>query len=337
MAAVLLPAVSQSVHAQQIDAAAPADMPSPVVIVLDPVPDFDPAPFVYARSAYMPAEVKAMLEAAMKTDDTAAVAAVVKFAQQTQPFYKDEIKAMHRAYLDNRARLAVERTKAHVAAIRAASPLELWKGQIELGAFRNTGNTDSFGFSGALSLKRDGIRWEHQIKASADYAKNAGTVTQEQYAASYQPRFTLDKDRGLFAYGRLQYEKNELQGFRDRYSSSAGFGYRLLQSRTMSLSVEAGPAIRQTTYVDDHHGTTWSGLASLDFAWKINPSLKFTQTASSYFGSDNSTFTTLTGLEAGMFKRVKAKLSYSFEHETEPPAGALKTDTISRFSLVYGF
>ncbi|MFC0203391.1 DUF481 domain-containing protein [Novosphingobium soli] len=310
-----------------------AEPPPPLVLDLPPYPEV--VPFVPAGPPRLAREVRTMLEAAMKTDDTAAVAALVKFAVQTQPYDKDEIRDLHRAYLDRRARELAAKTEAELARIRASGVLDLWKGQVELGAFRSTGNTDNFGFTAAFKFDRKGIDWEHIVQARADYQEDRGTVTREQYSAGYQPRYTLND--GLFTYGRLQYERDRIQGFEERYSASGGLGYRVIERRNMTLSLEAGPALRRTNYVEEPNETTWSVLTSVDFDWTINPTIKLTQDASSYLGSDNNTFTSLTGLEAGMAKGLKAKLSYSIEHETSPPIGALKTDTISRFSLVYGF
>lgn len=307
----------------------------PSVLSLD-LPAYPPlVPYVPAERPQLDRQVRAMLEAAMKTDDGAAVAAVVKFALETQRYDKDEIRDLQRAYNDRRAREIAAKTLAEQNRIRASGVLDLWKGQIELGAFRSTGNTDNFGFSAALKLDRKGIDWEHIIQATADYQQDRGTVTREQYTASYQPRYTLNE--GLFTYGRAQYERDPIQGFEDRYTLSGGLGYRILNRPNRTLSVEAGPAIRQVDYVREPDQTAWSTLTSLDFDWTINPTIKLTQDASAYVGSDNNTFTSLTAIEAGMAKGLKAKISYSIEHETSPPEGALKTDTISRFSLVYGF
>lgn len=304
-------------------------------LAIEAPPFVDPVPFIAAEPPRLPASVRAMIEEASRSDDSAALAAVVKVALVTQPYDAEEIRAMQRAYLDRKASTLAARTREETDRIRNSGALELWKGQIELGAFHSTGNTSNVGFTGALKLDRKGIDWEHTIQLNADYQKDAETITREQYAAFYQPRYTLNDD--LFMYGRAQYEKDEIQGFRDRYSLSGGLGYRVLTGEKLSLSLEAGPALRRTVYLDEPTETTWSTLATLDLGWRVNQSIKLTQNASTYVGSDDSTFTSLTGIEAGMAKGLKAKLSYSFKHETSPPQGAIKTDTISRFSLVYGF
>ncbi|HUD29064.1 MAG TPA: DUF481 domain-containing protein, partial [Novosphingobium sp.] len=76
----------------------PPPPPAPLVLVLPPYPEY--VPFIQVEKPRMPKQVRALLDAAMQTDDSAAVAAVVKFAQQTQPYDKDEIRDLHRAYLD---------------------------------------------------------------------------------------------------------------------------------------------------------------------------------------------------------------------------------------------
>lgn len=336
-----VPAQTAAARQQVVDTPPDADAPVETEIVepqpvrIDIPPYEYPIPLIQSPPPSLARQVRRMLEAAMRTEDSAAVAAVVKFALETQPYDKAEIKDMHRTYLDRRARSAAAKTKEETDRIRAAGVFELWKGQVEAGAFRNTGNTTNFGFTAGVKLNRKGIDWEHAVVLSMDYQKDSDTVTREQYGASYQPRYTLND--GLFTYGRAQFERDQIQGFNARFSVSGGLGYRVIERPRMTLSVEAGPALRRTYYTGAPNETTWSGLTSLDFDWKINQTLKLTQDATSYVGSDDSTITSLTALEAGVARGLKAKVSYAIEHETSPPIGSLKTDTTSRFTLVYGF
>lgn len=314
----------------------PQATPPPQIVlqlVLPPAPEF--VPFIDIGPPRLAASVRAMIEEAIRSDDAVTVAAVVKIALKTQPYDEQEIREMQRVYNDRKAKALADRTAAERERIRRAHLLDLWKGQIELGAFRATGNTNNFGFTGAFKLNRKGLDWEHSIQVNADYQEDAGTVTREQFGAAYQPRYTLN-DR-LFTYGRLQYERDRIQGFNDRYSLSGGLGYRLIERKKLTLSLEAGPALRRTNFVTAPNETALSALTSLDLDWNINPTIKLSEDASSYIEPGNSTFTSATAIEAGMAKGLKAKFSYSIEHETSPPAGTLNTDTISRFSLVYGF
>ncbi|MBB4857152.1 putative salt-induced outer membrane protein [Novosphingobium chloroacetimidivorans] len=285
--------------------------------------------------AELPGPVRAMLEAAMRTDDAKAVDAVVKAAKETQPQDSAEIDAMKQKFDDAHTLVAAEKAENERERVLAARPLQLWKGEGEIGAFNTTGNTESAGVSVGLKLERVGVYWQHKLQFTADYQKTSGVVSREQYLASYNPRYTLS-DR-FYAYGLVQYENDRFQGYTSRYSLSPGFGYRVYNTDDLKLSFEGGPALRFTNYVDEPQRTTTSALGSLDFAWRATRAIRLTQQASAYVEDRNSTFTSTTAIEAGMLKGLKARLSYRYEHDSDPPDGSRRTDTLSRFTLVYGF
>jgi len=141
----------------------------------------------------------------------------------------------------------------------------------------------------------------------------------------------------LFAFGLVQAEGDEQQGFDARYSLSGGLGYRVFDDETLKVALEAGPAVRHTESFDSTVENHLSALSSLDMEWKLADSVKIAQDASAYIEAENSTFTSVTALEAGMGAGLIARISYSVEHDTDPPAGAENTDTLSRFSVVYEF
>lgn len=271
----------------------------------------------------------------MRTDDAKAVDAVVKAAKETQPQDSAEIDAMKQKFDDTHKLVVAEKAETERERVLAARPLQLWKGEGEIGAFNTTGNTTSAGVSVGLKLERVGVYWQHKLQFTADYQKTSGVVSREQYLALYNPRYTLS-DR-FYAYGLLQYENDRFQGYESRYSLSPGVGYRISNTKALKFSFEGGPALRFTDYVDDPRKTTMSVLGSVDIAWKATNNISLTQQASAYLESDNSTFTSTTGIEAGMLKGLKARLSYRYEHDADPPDGARRTDTQSRFTLVYGF
>jgi len=260
---------------------------------------------------------------------------VIKAAKETQPQDADEIDAMRQKFNDTHTLVVAEKAENERERLLAARPLQLWKGEGEIGAFRSTGNTRNTGFSAGLELERNGVYWRHKLEFHADYQETAGVVSREQYLASYSPRYTLS-DR-LYTYGLAQFEQDRFQGYSSRYSLSPGIGYKVFTGNDLSLELQGGPALRFTDYIDEPHRTSVSGLASMDLAWRPTTTVRLTQQASAYLDPLNSTFTSDTAVEAGMMKGLKARLSYRFEHDTNPPDAARRTDTISRFTLVYGF
>jgi len=284
--------------------------------------------------AALPHPVRMMIEEAIRLDDPAKVETVVEIARTTNPGDIAEIDTLREEY--RRRRAVIDQRNAELARsdIREAGLLRLWKGKGELGAFRSTGNSSNIGIAIGLTGERKGIDWEHRIRARFDY-QNDGRVEREQYFLSYRPRHAIGSKH--FIFGLAQYENDRFQGFDGRYSVSGGLGYRAIDQDRVKLALEAGPALRVTDFVNAGTEERISGLGSIDLEWRPADSLKLTHDAAAYVESDNSTLNLVTAIEAGVGGGLVARISYSVEHETNPPDKAIETDTLSRFTLVYGF
>lgn len=287
-----------------------------------------------AASAQLPEPVRAMIDVAIATGDEAKVRTVIDIARTTNPDDGAELDAILAGFETNLAAAAAEEAAAKDAEIRSAGLLENWSGQGELGAFMSSGNADNTGVTASLALTKEGIKWRHKLAARADYQRSQGVTTREQFLAAYELNYKFT-DR-LYAYGLAQYERDRFQGFAARYSASGGLGYDVL-TEGPTLSVKAGPAWRRTELIGGGSTSNIAGLAAADFDWDISDNLTFTQDASAFIQSGSSTFVSDTGLQASISDAVSVRLSYTLEHDTDPPAGAVKTDTLSRITVIYGF
>ncbi|MEO1710923.1 MAG: DUF481 domain-containing protein, partial [Pseudomonadota bacterium] len=260
---------------------------------------------------------------------------VIDLAKTTNPDDVDELDALLASFQTEMEQLAAAEALAEEEAIRSAGIFENWSGQGELGAFNSTGNTENTGVTASLSLVREGINWRHKLSGRAEYQETDGVATREQYAAAYEVNLKMT-DR-LFAYGLAQYERDPFQGFSARYAVSGGLGYDVLVDGP-TLTVNAGPAWRRTELVDNG-GTTsdLAGRAALDFDWDLSENITFTQDASAFIQSGSSTYTSATGLQAGISDALSVRLSYTIEVDTDPPPGSVKTDTLSRITILYDF
>ena len=285
--------------------------------------------------AELPGPVRSMIDAAIASGDAEKVKTVVELAAQTNPDDTEEIAALHNHFLAQRKRLAAAEAQRKHEALKTAGLFENWNGKGEIGATRSTGNSREIGLTAALSLARLGIDWRHKLKAAGSYRRTNGATSREQYLLSYEPNYTVS-DR-LFAFGLAQYESDRIQGYFSRISVSGGLGYRVIDKAGTHLSLQAGPAWRQTRLVPSGEEENIAGLGALAFDWRFAENLKLTEDASAYVQSGNSTFTSATGLEAKIIGDLAARVSYSVEHDTDPPAGAIRTDTLSRVTLIYDF
>lgn len=296
-------------------------------------------------SAELPQPVRAMIEAAIATGDPAKVRTVVDIAKQTNPDAAAEIDALDDAFQAKRREIAAAERARKEQAIRTAGLFDNWSGRGQIGAFQSTGNSSNVGITLSLALTRTGIDWQHRLKANVDYQRSNGRTSREQYLAAYEPRYQIAGS--LFAYGLAQYERDRFQGFSSRYSLSGGLGYKVIDSKAAQLSLQAGPAWRRVDFLDGASDSSLGALAGLDFDWQFAKSLKFTQdanlvadgggAATVLVDSNNTSVLLTSGLEAKISDRLTTRLSYTFDYDSNPPLGAVSTDTLTRFTLVYGF
>ena len=284
--------------------------------------------------AEIPGPVRAMIDAALETGDEAKVQTVIALAKAPNPDDAAELDAIMMRFKTDLVAAAAEEAAEKEAAIRSAGFFENWTGKGELGAFNSTGNAENTGVTASLSLVKEGIRWRHKLAGRADYQEANGVTTRAPFVASYEPNFK-STDR-LFAYALAQYERDRFQGFSARYSASAGLGYDVLTDGP-TLSVKAGPAWRRTELVDGTSTSNLAGLAAFDFDWAISDTISFTQDGSALVQSGSSTFISDTGVQAAISDAFSVRLSYTLEHDTDPPLGAVKTDSLSRITILYDF
>lgn len=301
--------------------------------------------FAAPAAAELPQPVRAMIEAAIATGDAAKVRTVVEIARQTNPDDVAEIDALDAAFQARQRELAAAEKARKDEDIRTAGLLQNWSGRGQIGAFQSSGNSDDVGVTLSLALDRTGIDWQHRLRATVDYQRSNGRTSREQYLAAYEPRYQIDSN--LFGYALAQYESDRFQGFSSRYSLSGGLGYKLIDDSAAQLSVKAGPSWRLIELLDGTSQSSLGALAGLDFDWHLAKQLKFTQDANMVADAggaatvlidSSSTSVLLTsGLEATISDGLTTRLSYTVDYDSNPPAGAVSTDTLTRFTLVYGF
>ncbi len=282
--------------------------------------------------AAIPPAVEAMIREAAKSGESATVDTVVAIAQATNPDDTEEIAALAAALLTETQALAEQEKQDKIA---SQGYFEGWTGQGEAGVGNTTGNTDEVSGVLGLSLVREGIKLRHKLSALVDYRRTNGATSREKYAASYGMDYFLHD--GLYIYGLIGWERDEFAGYTRRFTQSAGIGYQALKTDHMTLTLDAGPALRQTSYVDTGDENEFAGRASLAYRWKFNDGWEFAQDASILSGTVNTTLISTTSLTAAVSKSLSTRLSFNLQKEKNPPIGRESTDTATRASIVYSF
>jgi putative salt-induced outer membrane protein len=282
-----------------------------------------------------PDPVSDMLAAAMASGKDADVEAVALLAKNTQPDDAAEIETRLVAYRAERQRLRDEAAAAARAKLAAAKFWQNWKGEGQIGASQSSGNTKSAGLSAGVALSRQGIDWTHKVRAQADYQRTNGRTSVERYLVELEPQYRIN-DRA-FAFGFGRWEHDRILGYDTRWNVSGGLGYKVIDGKTVSLSLKGGPAWRQTDFISGISDSELTALGGLDFGWQLSPTLRLTQVASTIIGEANSSTNSLTALNAKLSGALSARIAYAAQIDTSPPPGIERVDTQTRFTLVYGF
>lgn len=282
----------------------------------------------------LPEGVRAMIEAAAETGEKPKLDTVLAIAREAYPANVAEIDAIEAEARANRQAIAARVEERRIEALKEASMFQRWEGRGELGGFQSTGNSDTVGVSAGFALVRNGLDWRHKLTGSADYQKSDGETDREQFSFAYEPQRSIGTR--AFAFGLAGIERDRLQGIGWRSIMSGGVGWRVIESEDFSLSLKAGPAWRRTNYIDAPNESTISGLAGLSARWAITDTIALTEEAEAIVNG-HSTFSSLTGLEARFSDKLLGRIAYEVEHETDPPEGAVKTDTLTRVTIVYDF
>lgn len=283
---------------------------------------------VSPAAAQLTDPVRMMLEAAIESGKAAEVDTVAKYAKKAQPEEAEEIAALVSGW-----KTKVQERK--IADLKNANLFERWDGEGHLGFSRSTGNSNDTGFNAGLRLKREGVSWTHELRSQIDYQKSKDLVTRERILAALESQHRFDQT--AFAFGQGQFERDRVQGIAARYAISGGLGWTVIDRADLRLALKGGPAYRHTEYRPDRSEDVITGLAALDGRWTIASGLTLTQRAETFLATDNSTFTSTTSVDTRIIGALAARLSYTVDYQTEPLAGGVDLNTLSRASLVYDF
>lgn len=299
----------------------------------------------HSAVAQTPDAVARLIDAALQSGDAAGLDVVVRYAKQAYPQSAESIDAQIAAFRTVNSAAAPAPAAAPVVAAAQQAKTEQVKvelaaaikysGEGELGAFTTTGNAPGIGLAAGLKLTAEGEDWRLGLLGRADYQETSNVVVREQYRFSAEPNYKFN-ERG-YVYGLGQYEQDRFQGFHARYSLSGGVGYSILTDENAKLSVKAGPAWRFTQLVTGMDESVVAGLASVDIKLKLTPTIQLTEAASAYVDEQRSTLFSVAALDSQLIGKLKARLSYTIQYESNPALGRAPTDTTSRLTLVYGF
>jgi putative salt-induced outer membrane protein len=279
-----------------------------------------------AQAAPIPDAIAAMIDAA--AGDAAQLKVVADIAKKTNPQSATEIDARVAGFTTAQA-------KAREEKMASQDFFEGWSGSGEAGGFISSGNTSTKGVAIGANLVKETRSWKHSLRGFVDYQRQDGVTTRERYFAGYEGNYNITPN--FYALATLAYEKDRFSGFDRRFSESLGLGYKLINTDSIKLAIEGGPALRQTQYTSGIYDNAFAARGAGSLNWTISPSLTFAENATIFYDSFNTSVQSITALTAKLGGALSARASFQYNNESNPPPGRKNSDTTSRITLVYSY
>jgi putative salt-induced outer membrane protein len=223
-----------------------------------------------------------------------------------------------------------------------------WASRGQLGFSKTSGNSDTtaanFLIHAAHTLGDD---WKFLMGAEGLYGSTHGETTAQAWDVHGQANYNLTPR--LYWYGGLRYDEDRFSGFAYQAALTTGTGYQFIKTDATKLTGQVGAGVRRLQpelLVKDETGGIISSTkldastdavfdASLTFEHSFNAATKLLADAAVESGQDNTRTTASVSLQVKMTGVLALAAGVQMTHNSQPPAGAVATDTLSTLNLVY--
>lgn len=210
-----------------------------------------------------------------------------------------------------------------------------WTGKGEAGLAIADGNSDSRTANArvATTYKDDGR--EYSANLAGLYVRTDGDTTARRWEAGAQTR--IDFTSRNFWYGGLRYEEDRFSGFDYQGLATTGIGRRLIDTDETHLLAQVGVGYKfwKSLDVPADKDRSATGVANVEFEHQLTATTSVLDKLGGEFSSGNTFLQNEVAVAVKMTDRMALSLAYAVRHNTNPPAGFRKTDTLTTANLVY--
>ncbi|MFN3232009.1 MAG: YdiY family protein [Alphaproteobacteria bacterium] len=309
------------------------------------------APHAWAQSAPLPEGVRAMLESAAARDaaegTTRYLETALTLARDAYPDRSDDLNAVASSLSPTGNAVVASETPPPPPPPAEEPPAEPpvpsgffsfsgWSGSVELGATLTTGDTDEKAVTAAFALLNERQKWRHKLGVGFDFTRTSGATTKQALAAYYQLDYKFSER--LYAFGRIEYDDDRFSGFDWELQEALGVGYRLFEGDSYFFDVEGGVIYEQmkltaTGMTESQFG----GRANAIFNWDISETFSLNNETTVLVTEGGESLENTIAVQTKITDSISGKLSFNVEWESDVPAGASKTNTETKATVIYGF
>lgn len=216
---------------------------------------------------------------------------------------------------------------------QTAPPADLYKGNVELGYVKTSGNTETQTLNAKAKVEAHYSKWRQTLQLEALNSSDKDVTTAERYLASLKTDYRFSKLD--YAFGLLNYENDRFSGYDFRTSVTVGYGRRVIDTEPLWLELEGGPGWRYSKPNDDDGQDEAVLRLAGNLGWQLSQSALFEQDLSTEIGEDVTISRSVSALSLQIIGSLAMKLAYSYRYTSEVPVGIEKQDTETSVTLVY--
>jgi len=223
----------------------------------------------------------------------------------------------------------------------SASPsaAKQWKNSVEFSYMTANGNTKLQSLSGRDAFTYDfSEKTKAELEAGGNGARTDRQVQAEQYYAVEKiSRKLTDRD---YVFERYRWDRNFFAGIKHRHDFAVGLGRELWKTDRNLLIGEASPGYVNEERIGANHVSYASARLYSKYSRKLNETASFTQDAEyiqSLADNRDRRVNAETTLTAALTSVLSVKNSFQVKHNSRPPAGRRKDDTILMIALLASF
>lgn len=216
----------------------------------------------------------------------------------------------------------------------------------ELGVIVASGNTNATSFKTSLKSEHETRYFVNQYWAEFLYKQTEVTAdgeTTEQTTAQrlytyMQSDYKLNQENSrLFVYA--DYEDDRFNGYDYRSSIASGWSELVWKNEISNFRYSVGPGYSfvrlDDGQIDSSQGVIIRASAEYHYIWPTGAKLR--QFFSTEAGEHNIKSRTETSLSANLFESLALKVSFIFQHNSNPADDAMSVNTESSVAIVYRF
>jgi putative salt-induced outer membrane protein len=211
-----------------------------------------------------------------------------------------------------------------------------WTGKGEAGVAIANGNSDTKTANAKVAAGYKAGNMEYTLGFAGLYVRNDGDTTAKRWEALLQDRYNFGGGR-TFWFGGARYEEDHFSGFDHQGVLDTGIGHKFIDTDATKLSGQLGVGYKfwETLDVPRDKDGSIAGTAALDFSQRLTDTTTLTNKFGAEVTSDSNFLQDELALAVKVSDRLALSLGYAVRHNTDPPAGFKKTDTLSTVNLVY--